>query len=227
MTCIRRPAAVSTALTFFLTAAIASSLNVVRADIPEPPQSSIPCQINLVGSTGGVADGIGETQVVIRDFARNPLAGAVVTIDFSACTDLRIATSQPFPGVEAHCDAPIGTVTATTNAAGIATFRIVGGARNSAGGAPGAGYQCALVYADGVLIGRVNIGAFDQNGIGGVNPVDVSVWLMDFFTGQITGTYFGRSDFDCSQTLSPADLSRLLSASIAGGSTTSGAAYCN
>jgi hypothetical protein len=36
----------------------------------------------------------------------------------------------------------------------------------------------------------------------------------------------GRDDYNCSQTLNPADLSVMLQASFSGGSTQSGASYC-
>ncbi len=223
MTWIRRPAAVSFVLASLVTAAALAIPAMGLADLPCGPDCvSMPCQVNLVGATGGEADAVSEFSIVVRDLAQNPIANSIVLIDFAACPDLRIAAQQPFSGVTANCGGSVGAVSAITDATGIATFRIVGGARNLTGGVPGAGFRCARVYADGVLVGTLNVGAFDQNGVGGVNPVDVSVWLMDFFTG----TYVGRSDFDCNQTLSPVDLSRLLSVSIAGGSTSSAAAYC-
>lgn len=196
---------------------------LVGADTPEPPNATMPCHINLVGTTGGTADAAGEFSIVVRDFANNPMAGSVVSVFFAECADLRIAAVQPFPGLTVDCGATVGTVTGITNGDGIVEFRIVGGARNLSGGAPGAGFRCARVYADGVLLGTVNVGAFDQNGAGGVNPVDVSLWLGDIFSG----SYFGRSDYDCSGTLSPVDLSRLLSASLSGGSMASAASYCH
>jgi hypothetical protein len=196
----------------------------VRADTPEPPNATIPCVANLVGTTAGVADPRGEFSVVVWGLAGDPLPGASVSIVFDNCTDIRIALAQPFPGVSVDCAGVVGrSVTAITDDHGSAWFRIVGAARNSTGGEPGAGLRCARVYADGVLLGYANVGAFDQNGIGGVNPVDVALCLDDFsYAG-----YVGRSDFDCNEVLSPADLSLLLSASLAAGSSASGASYCH
>ena len=197
---------------------------IVSATTPEPPNASVPCQIQFVGLSGGTADPSGDFSVVVRDLAQNPIAGATVVIDFNTCMDLRLASVQPHPGVIVDCmSGPVGTVQATTDATGTALFRIVGGARNTTGAVPGAGFKCAGVYADGVFLGRVNVGAFDQNAVGGVNPTDVSLWLADLFSG----AYFGRSDFDCSQSLTPVDLSWVLSVSINGLSGASAAAYCN
>jgi hypothetical protein len=217
----RRPARLAIFLAALVSFAVA--LNV-GADTPEPPNASMPCQIHLVGMAGGAADPAGEFSVVVRDLAQNPMAGVALHIVLNDCTDLRVAVIQPHPGVTVDCSSgPVGTVRAVTDASGTGTFRIVGGARNPTGAAPGAGFQCARVYADGVFLGRVNVGAFDQNGVSGVGPADLSVWLTDFYSG----VYVGRSDFDCTHTLSPVDLSRLLSVSLSGSSGASAAAYCN
>jgi hypothetical protein len=114
-------------------------------------------------------------------------------------------------------------VSAFTDEHGMATFRIVGAARNLTGGDPGAGFRCARIYADGVLIAYVNIGAYDEDGSGGVNPADLSVWMVDFFEG----VYLGRSDFNCSQHINPADLALLLNVALHEGSRTSPQSYCH
>jgi hypothetical protein len=194
------------------------------AAVPSPADSDVPCGFNLVGTTGGVADARGEFTITVRDLAHNPIIGSSVVIDFNACAvDIRICSVQPVAGVTADCSGAVGEINAVTNGAGAVVLRIVGGARNTASGSPAAGFKCATVYADGVNLGTINVGAYDENGAGGVNPADISLFLPDSFDGD----YEGRSDFNCSQTVNPADLSLLIGTSLGGGSAASCGAYCH
>ena len=194
------------------------------AAVPSPADSSVPCGLNLVGTTGGVADSRGEFSIVIRDLAHNPIPGSAVTIDFNACSvDIRVCSVQPVAGVTADCSGAVGEINAVTDGAGTVTLRIVGGARNTAAGSPAAGFQCATVFADGVNMGNINVGAYDENGGTGVNPADIAVWLPDSFDVD----FEGRSDFNCSGTVNPADLASLLGVSLGGGSAASCSAYCH
>ena len=99
-----------------------------------------------------------------------------------------------------------------------------GAASNDGGGAPGAGFKCATVFAGDENLGTINVGAFDQNGFGGVNPADISVWIRDAFA--FPSAFYGRSDFNCTRTINPADLTLLLQTSFGSGSTRSALAYC-
>jgi hypothetical protein len=200
-----------------------ASSNALAA-VPSPADSTIPCGINLVGTTGGVADAQGMFTIVVRDLAQNPIAGSSVVIDFDACTpDIQICSVQPVSGVTADClTEGVGEVTAVTDGSGTVMISIVGGANNTFTNAPAAGSNCGIIFADGVNLGPVNVGAFDQNGSGGVNPADVSVWLADSFDGDLEG----RSDFNCAGGVNPADLSVLLGVSLGGGSATSCGSYC-
>jgi len=194
------------------------------AAVPSPADSQVPCGLNLVGTTGGVADVKGQFSIIVRDLAQNPIAGSSVVIDFNACTpDIRVCSIQPHGGVTADCSGTVGEINAVTDGSGTVTLRIVGGANNPGGNPPGAGHKCATVYADGVNLGTINVGAYDENGGGGLGAADLSAWLSDNFGGG----YKGRSDFDCSNSVGAADFSLLLSASFGGGSTTSCGAFCN
>ena len=193
------------------------------AAVPSPADSQVPCGLNLVGSTGGVADSRGSFTIIVRDLAQNPIPGSSVVIDFNACTpDIRVCSVQPAGGVTADCAGVVGEINAVTDGAGTVVLRIVGGA-NNVGGSAAAGFKCATVYADGVNLGTINVGAFDQNGGGGVNPTDLSLFLPDSFDGD----FEGRSDYNCSNTVNPTDLSLLLGASLGGGSATSCTVYCH
>jgi hypothetical protein len=194
------------------------------AAVPSPADSDVPCGFNLVGTTGGVADPRGQFTIIVRDLAQNPIPGSSVVIDFNACTpDIRVCSVQPAGGVTADCSGAVGEINVVTDGAGTVVLRIVGGANNIASGTPAAGFKCATVYADGVNLGTVNVGAYDENGGTGVNPADVSVWLPDSFDGD----FEGRSDFNCTNSINPADLSLLLGASLGGQSFNSCSSYCH
>ena len=206
-----------------LVAMLGFSPRLAGAKPPSAADSSVPCGINLVGTTAGVADARGEFTIVARDIAHNPLPGTAVAIDFSGCTpDIRLCSVQSAAGTAVDCTGNV--IHAVTDGNGQVTLRILGGANNATGGAPGAGFECARVSADGIWLAFVNVGAVDQDGAGGVNPADVSLWLSDAFA--FPATYVGRSDFDCSHTIDPADLSLLIQASLGGGSSQSCPQYC-
>ena len=191
---------------------------------PSPPNATIPCGINLIGMTAGVADSRGEFTVTVRDLASNPVAGCEVEIDFGGCAlDIRVATDQPFPGLTMECLAgPHAIVRALTDGAGQATFRIVGGAQSIP--EMGSDYQCGEIRAGGTLLGRVTVAAFDLDRSGGVNPADLSVYFRDVYSQPF---YKGRLDYNCSHSLTPVDLSLMLRAGFSGGSTQSATSYCN
>lgn len=194
--------------------------------IPDPAQCTLPCGVNLVGTTASAADPRGSFAITIRDFAGNPVAGSSVAIDFGDCyPDIHICSVQADKGVYCYCTGGSHMLMGATDMSGTVSMRLVGGATNSGSHSVGAGYDCAKVYADGVYLRSVNVAAFDENGSGGVGPADVAQWFQDVFDAQ--NTYRSRSDFDCSQTITPADLAMLLSAGLNQGSTSSCAAYCN
>ncbi len=73
-------------------------------------------------------------------------------------------------------------------------------------------------------MGLINVGAFDEDGSGGVNPADIAAWLTDAFDA---GAYRSRSDFNCSNSINPADLAELLNTLLRGGSSNSCSDYCH
>jgi hypothetical protein len=199
-------------------------------DVPDPTRCTVPCAIALVGTNGGVPDPAGSFQIVVRGFSGSPIAGASVKIDFTPCApDIFVCSIQP---EHTLADCPTHTVRGVTDLGGVARFTIVGGANNSSGRAPSytgptscshAGtIACAQIWSDGVPLGTIGVTAYDQNLSGGVNPTDISSWLADAFSG----TYYPRSDYDASATLSPPDLAKLLGVSLGAGSTSSCGAYC-
>jgi len=184
--------------------------------IIEPPccsNSTIPACIAIMGrNSAGVPDPLSEATVTVRDLANQPVAGASIVIDFSACTELRLCSDPHDPGVTVNCAAR--TVQSLTDAAGVARFRVTGWSVATPG-SPGSPYHSAKIFADGVLLGSPSVQLYDldRNGLG---APDLSNWLADFFSGNNAA----RDDYDCSGSLGPPDLSAWLKAYFASGSST-------
>jgi hypothetical protein len=215
------------------------------AGVPDPLQSDQPGKpagsgaqafINL--GAGSSATSPGDVNIinavdpavtatyVIRDAFNNLVGNATIVITFTGCSDSRLCANQPnHPGALFNC--PAKTVSAVTNASGVATFLIAGYAASGPGNPPGAGAGCATVQVDGVPFSNLTIGSFDQNGAGGVNPADLSNWLGDrqaFIASALN--YRGRSDFNGSNTVDPADGSLILGRSSSPAADFSCAATC-
>src|SRR5262245_47026067 len=192
------------------------------AGVPDPAASSIGVVINLGGNTAGTVDVRAEKTMTIRDAFNNPIGNSTVVITFTNCTsqDIRLCNNQPnHPGALFNCAAK--TVTAVTNAAGVATFRVAGGANNNGGNPAGALAGCATVQADGVPMGSLTVGAPDENNTGGVTVADLSSFAGDRF-----GLYRGRSDFNGDNAVTVADLAIFSQFRFGGGSNASCAAGC-
>lgn len=208
--------------------------SAVMAGVPSTANSTIGTAITLVGTAGGVPDVKGQKLIVVRDALNNPVQNSTVTINFSACTaaDMRLCSTQPFAGVGVSC--ANHEVVALTDATGTATFRVLGGALNPGGGvfnapAPGYGTGGATVKADGVTLGTLTVSSYDENNAGGVNTVDIALFLNDRFSfnsGNAVATERGRSDYDGNGAINPVDLALILAARAASGSTASCAASC-
>ena len=132
--------------------------------------------------------------------------GAVVVIDMSGCFDLSPGPATPAP-VAVACGGPGpagNTLTAISVAPGVATFSVLGSATNPGGGGPGAVSPCAVVFIGGVAAGPINISSPDQNGVGGLNVADGSLFLQDRDL-LASPKNQARSDFNNSGTVNPAD----------------------
>jgi hypothetical protein len=195
------------------------SVGVAAADtpVPEHPNSTWPACIALVGSNGAAAAAAGTFDVVVRDLANNPVAGADVRVDLSNVPDLRLCAQQLASGVTVQC--PDHTAAAITDASGRARFTLLGGGSAMA---TGAGWNAGLIYADGILLGYTTVLAYDLDGSAGVGANDLSLWLEDFVQAQ----YVARSDYDCSGGLGANDLSFWLAAFGSSAQSISCAASC-
>jgi hypothetical protein len=183
---------------------------------PDAANSSVPPLITLVGlGADGSADPLGTFTAVMRDFNNVPILNSAVVLDFSRCPDIRLCADQHDPNVTVDCAAH--TLWKLTNINGQATFRVVGCAANL-GGTPGSTGPGLDVYGDGAFEGSARVAALDQNG-GGVNGVDLSLFLSDYFSGQ----NYARSDYNGDGVIDGNDLSLWLAAFFAGGSAVGGA----
>ena len=185
----------------FLVACGVLVASAAMASVPSPANSTVPTCINLVGTNGTSADPAGAFTVTVKDLANVPINNSLVVLDLSACSGLQICTNQP--GFTTDCATQ--TLRGFTGAGGTITFNVIGHANTLCDAAPRNAYNCAKVYADGVLLGSPSAHAFDLNG-GGVAPADLSAWLCDFFGPNNPS----RSDYNCTGTVDPADLSAWL-----------------
>lgn len=187
------------------------------ATVPSAANSAFPLNgILLVGRNNTFAvpqeDVAGEFSVTVRDAGNTVLAGIVVTVNFANCTDSRVCNPQSFTGVSvAGCPGGPAVVSATTNALGVATFRITGGAVNS-GNSPSADGDCAELRAQGVLFGTLTVASIDQNSgaiLNGYAANDVSVAISDVLDSP--AEYDARTDLNFNGADQANDLSLMVS----------------
>src|SRR5262249_5434879 len=108
------------ALSVLLMLASAAAL----ADVPMRSTSTQPRGLPLVGHAAATADPLGSATFVIRDAANAAVSGALVVIDFSACTDVRLSADALEPGFSLDCTNHVIRGIADRN--GQVTFHIVG-----------------------------------------------------------------------------------------------------
>jgi hypothetical protein len=190
------------------------------AGVPGANSTTPPC-ISLVGTRAGAADqAAGAFQVIVKNLANNPIAGAHVVIDLSGCPDLHLCSDQLDPAMDIDCAAK--RVGKFTDALGKVSFTLLGGSN-------GSGLAVELlgggkIFENGTLIGSPTVSAFDLDGASGVGINDLSAWLTDLVAPG--NPPFGRSDFDCSGSVGINDLSVWLSVYGTGAQVASCAASC-
>ena len=191
------------------------------AGVPSPANSDAPGCINVVGSSAGVPDTTyGKFCVTVRDLASNLLNGSSVVVDFINTLDIKTCNDHLNPNYVVTCGS--ATVRAFTDVTGVVCFTILGGsvgpASSESGVSGGAG-----IYADGVLLATVGVGAYDLDGSSGVGANDLAIWLDDFAVGVPVAA---RSDYDCSGDVGANDLALWLDVFAAGGSAESCVGIC-
>ena len=201
-----------------LTALLLASPSPAPASLPSAGNDTTPSCISLVGTYGSTPAPAGEFTVICRDLANNPIAGAVVVIDLSACTDLFICADQLDPLATVDCVHK--TVSKLTAADGSVHFTVLGGS-NGVGGAVTL-LNGGRIFRNGTLIQSPTVSAYDLDGSNGVGANDLSAWITDF----ATGNGYGRSDYDCSGGIGANDLSFWLTTFGSGAMAQSCASSC-
>ena len=183
---------------------------------PSPGNSTIPYHVLLVGlGPAGPDSAIGQAAVAYRDLANHPIPGAVVTLDFSACNDLVLASDQLDPRLFTNCAA--NTVSAVTDANGVARFTIMG----SGIAAPAHLPQALHVYANGEWLGGVAVGVLERDGSAGLTLADLAYWAADYFGGAPE-----RADLDGLSGVDLNDLSIWAHAYFSGSNAYTAGPYC-
>lgn len=189
--------------------------SIAAANVPDPAHSSVPGFILVVGkiNSGANNDPVGLATITVRDFTNNPIAGALVTLDFSGCCDINLCDA----GTGHNCAAR--TVSGLTNGSGQYQFTVLGAAKDPGTAVPpsiygGCGAGGVVVKANAgtgdVTLGTVTAATLDQNGAaaGGSNGTtvsDVSNIFNVFGAFQLGAPYKGRADVNLDGTVSVAD----------------------
>ena len=207
------------------------------AGVPNSTNSNInyagggPGILYVGGKAGTVVDVRCEKQILVRDAALNAVANSVVVLNFSNCYtgEIRIgdATAQTF-NTTVNCGAH--TISATTNASGVAVFRVVGATPGIVPSSPGIGEGCVSITADGVPLGAYSVATPDYSGGGAVNGSDLLYFSYGLFTSPTpTGGYRSRYNYSNSGgagNVNGADLLAFAAFLNGGGSTATGVTYC-
>ena len=130
--------------------------------------------------------------VVVRDLANNPVAGALVDLEFADCPGAYLCPQRPDYGYTVN---PVTrSVRMIADASGSADFPLHVGGVCAAGG--------VRLFADGVFFASYALASPDQSGDG----VVISIFGTDFTTFNAKlGTTDPTADFDCSGSVDAAD----------------------
>lgn len=135
------------------------------AGVPSSGTSTIGNIIQLGGRTSaGVADARCTKTITVRDAANNVVPNSTVIINFTTCYAGEIRIASPGATFNQNVSCGAHTVSAVTNASGVASFQVVGASNVTSSGAAGAGEGCASVTADGIALGNLSVATPDFNG---------------------------------------------------------------
>jgi hypothetical protein len=169
--------------------------------------------IKIVGH-GSPPDAAGNITYTVRDASNNAVPGSVVILNFAACSDVHVCSSDVGSGMTVNCGAH--TVTGVTNASGQVTMVVAGTGVGTTG--PYTLSKCVAVTADGVPFSNLNGATADMNGAGGVTSADISIGYGDVVFASTNGVHRLRSDFNGDGSVTSADLSVLYGIVVGGGS---------
>jgi hypothetical protein len=185
--------------------ALASSrLALAGIPVPDPAHSTIPDHVIVVGNDGVTPDPVGRSAVVVRDLIGHPIPNSVVQITFLGCSGIGICLNQLDPSLFMDCTRK--SLQTVTDAFGVARFDIMGAASPVA--CPSDPSGCAVITADGVLLGHTSVAALDLDGAPGLSGTDLAEWLGGFACGSNSP----RLDYDGDGVVGGDDLSLWLGA---------------
>lgn len=172
------------------------------AGVPSASTSIVPASMRLaVYSTAPPASGAGNAiftfRITVNDGGGFPVTFTPVTIDFNGCTDLWLASVQPFAGVTIDCTTH--RVFASTNNLGVATFNIVGSSQNPNGAelptSPTVAPKCAVVSASSQTLGTMEVTTLDMDNLIAVGSADLGSEIGDVLYSQThLPQFFARAD---------------------------------
>ncbi len=218
-----------------LAAALVVSLGVTAAQASVPDANSCTLQshgVVMVGTASGVPDAAGAWSVVIRKIGNQPLPGSTVMIDFTQCSDIVVACNQQ--GVTNQV-ASGHLIYGITDTQGRFTFYLQGSANVAAlppdiaiAAGTDAGTGCAPIYADGVLLGQLEVTALDLNGRGSpgaaLDGSDVALAAAEAMRAALGSPARARDDYNFDGHVDGADVALLARRFISGATRNTGAA---
>ncbi len=184
----------------------------------DPNTSTIPRALLLAGRNGSVVDPLCEYRVTLRNFFGQPVTGTQVTLEWGPFdySSYNVCSTQPFPGMTYQNVGGIRRFTATTDANGVARFRIVGSGPLGGCAFPSDSsvQKWGKVFACGVELRPSNrsphafsLATPDLNGSSGVDLTDLALFGVDRNCYNATGIAHSRSDFNGDGAITVADLS--------------------
>jgi hypothetical protein len=175
------------ALTCLALAHAGASAGLAGLAVPDPATSSVPrCIV-------ACPDGDIVTTVVIRDYQSTPIAGEIVTLDFSHCPDFTNCPAAGGGSPGYTYDPSTKRIYAFTNGQGVVQFplRLIGSCPPD---------SVTIMAGFGIVMGHASYTSVDQNGDFGVNAADEAIVQSRI------GQSDWRSDLNCDGIISNNDV---------------------
>lgn len=180
-------------------------------------ESHLPAHITLVGcGPAGPDSAIGHFRFPVIGIDPNPIPNSYVELDFARCPGFTVAADQQDPRLRVLCGGR--KVCSRTDATGYVSFTIMG----TGTAAPPDSPSFVWVYADGVLLGTINVAVLERDGLGGLTLADLAYWTADYFRGD----HPARSNLNGDPFVDLNDLAIWANAYFSGADAFSPGAYC-
>lgn len=150
---------------------------------PSPTYSSVPPWLNVVTPHPWGLEPADVYTVVVRDEVGDPVPGVQVVLDFGACNHIRFAAEQVTPS-DVVVDCASDTMRALTNASGTATFVVYGSVVSRVPTVSDVGCVTVYAGFPRVELGHSSVRSYDLDGFNGLTANDLSLFLCDLGIGQ-------------------------------------------